>query len=329
MSDRAPPTRVVVTAPARLHLGFLDLNGELGRKFGSIGLSVSSPRTVLTIGFASRSEIVGPERERVQRLLERMQLLLGLRGTYRVTLDEAIPAHAGLGSGTQLALAVAAGLRRLHDLPPDPRGDAVRLWRGARSGVGIGLFEQGGVIVDGGHGASAGPAPIIARLPFPEPWRIIVVLDHARQGLHGAKEREAFAGLPPLASETADRLCRLVLIKALPALVERDLAAFGAGIKEMQQWLGDYFAPAQGGHRFTSPRVGSCLDVLDRAGACGTGQSSWGPTGFAFAPSAPEAERLAQLAREHSAAKGLDILVCTGLNDGAHIAVHMTADAPL
>ena len=47
---------------------------------------------------------------------------------------------------------VAAALRRLHDLPLDAPGDAVRLDRGTRSGVGIGLFEHGGLVVDGGHG---------------------------------------------------------------------------------------------------------------------------------------------------------------------------------
>ena len=52
-----------------------------------------------------------------------------------------------LGSGTQLALAVAAALRALHGYPLDPREDAVLLDRGARSGIGIGIFEQGGLVV--------------------------------------------------------------------------------------------------------------------------------------------------------------------------------------
>ena len=42
------------------------------------------------------------------------------------------------------------------------------------------------------------------------------------------------------------------------------------------------------------------LARLDGAGAHGIGQSSWGPTGFAFAPSLEEAERLAKLAMEHA-----------------------------
>src|SRR5581483_7464123 len=100
-------------------------------------------------------------------------------------VEEVAPAHAGLGSGTQLALAIAAGLRRMHGLPLDVRGDAVRVGRGARSGLGIGLFDTGGVIVDGGRGASSDAAPVICRLPFPQDWRILLVLDPACTGVHG------------------------------------------------------------------------------------------------------------------------------------------------
>jgi beta-RFAP synthase len=308
---------VSVIAPARLHLGFLDLHGGLGRRFGSIGLAISSPRTRLTIGAATQAEIIGPECERVQSHLKVMQQALGLGGALRIRVEEAIPAHAGLGSGTQLALAVGAGIRRLHDLPLDAAGDAVRLGRGARSGVGADLFMHGGVVVDAGHGSMTKIAPIVSRIPFPEYWRVLIVLDPARQGLHGRDEGEAFATLPPFPEVSAARLCRLVLMQALPALAERDLASFGTAIKHMQDVLGDYFAPMQGESRFTSPAVGDCLHTIERAGAHGVGQSSWGPTGFAFAASPEEAGRLARLARDH--AKALDIRVCTGLNRGADI----------
>jgi beta-RFAP synthase len=316
---------VSVTAPARLHLGFLDLHGGLGRRFGSIGLAISSPRTRLTIGAATQAEIVGPERERVQHHLKTMQQSLGLDSAWRIRVEEAIPAHAGLGSGTQLALAVAAAIRRLHDLPLDAPGDVIRLGRGARSGVGAGLFTQGGVVVDGGHGPKTAVAPIVSRIPFPDHWRVLLVLDPARRGLHGTDEGEAFASLPPFPEASAARLCRLVLMQALPALAERDLASFGTAIKHMQDVLGDYFAPMQGGSRLTSPAVGDCLHTLERAGAHGVGQSSWGPTGFAFAASPEEADRLARLARDH--AKALDIRVCTGLNHGADIQALKTAAA--
>jgi beta-ribofuranosylaminobenzene 5'-phosphate synthase len=183
-------------------------------------------------------------------------------------------------------------------------------------------------VVDGGHGAGTRAAPIVSRLAFPEHWRVLVVLDPAGQGAHGPDERAAFARLPPFPDQAAAHLCRLVLMQALPALAEHDVVMFGAAIREMQQVLGAYFAPAQGGSRFTSPDVLACLDALEAAGAHGVGQSSWGPTGFAFAPSPEEADRLARVARRHPSAKGLDIRVCTGLNRGADITARAPAEAP-
>lgn len=318
---------VTVSAPARLHLGFLDLNGGLGRRFGSLGLAISSPRTRLSIGFARRTEIVGPDAERVRHHVETLQRALDLDCAYRITIEEAIPAHAGLGSGTQLALSVAAALRRLHGLPLDARGDAARLRRGARSGVGIGLFERGGLVVDGGHGAATDIAPIVSRMALPEHWRVLIVLDPSQQGLNGAGERDAFARLPPLPEESAATLCRLVLIQALPALAEHDLKSFGAAVATMQQILGDHFSPMQGGRRFTSRRVATCLDALARAGAHATGQSSWGPTGFAFTGSPEDAAQLVALVRADPISQGLDIRICAALNRGADITARVATGA--
>lgn len=113
-----------------------------------------------------------------------------------------------------------------------------------------------------------------------------------------------------------------MLIKALPALIECDIENFGAAIKELQMRLGGYFARAQGGAAFRSPDVAAVLAALDAAGAHGIGQSSWGPTGFAFAPSSDDADSLAAVARRHPSGKGLDIRVCSGLNHGAEIVAH-------
>jgi beta-RFAP synthase len=316
------PADVTVTVPARLHLGFFDLHGGLGRRFGSIGVAISDLQARIAIERAPATEITGPESDRVERYLDIMRRELGLAGGHRITIREAVPAHAGLGSGTQLALAVAAAVRRLHDLPLDVAADAIRLDRGARSGAGVGLFHHGGLVVDGGRGGALRPAPVIARMPVPESWRILVVLDPARQGKHGAEESTAFEKLPPFSADLAAHLCRLVLMKALPSLAEEDLAGFGSAVTEIQQRLGDYYAPAQGGARFMSPDVAAVLDALARAGATGIGQSSWGPTAFAFAPSRADAERMAAVARKHPSARTLDIRICVGLNRGAELVAH-------
>jgi len=77
----------------------------------------------------------------------------------------------------------------------------------------------------------------------------------------------------------------------------------------------------RGGSPFTSPDVAAVLATLDREGARGIGQSSWGPTGFAFSAAPAEADRLAAIAQRHPRGQGLDIRVCAGFNHGAEIAV--------
>jgi beta-RFAP synthase len=322
MAASRNPIDVTVTVPARLHLGFFDLHGGLGRRFGSIGVAISDLQTRIAIQRAAATEITGPESDRIERYLATMQRDLGIAGAHRINVLEAVPAHAGLGSGTQLALAVAAAVRRLHDLPLDVAADAIRLDRGARSGAGVGLFHHGGLVVDGGRGPAMRPAPVIAQMPVPESWCVLVVLDPSRQGKHGLEEIAAFEKLPPFSADLAAHLCHLVLMKALPSLAEQDLAGFGSAITELQQRLGDYYAPAQGGSRFMSPDVAAVLDALAGAGATGIGQSSWGPTAFAFAPSRAEAERMAEVARRHPSARILDIRICVGLNRGAELVAH-------
>jgi beta-ribofuranosylaminobenzene 5'-phosphate synthase len=319
------PEGITVTVPARLHLGFLDLNGRLGRRFGSIGLAISELRTSIAIRRTEHAKLSGPDSERARHYLESMERLLALASAHELTVLEAVPAHAGLGSGTQLALAVAAGVRRLHDLPLDVERDALHLGRGARSGIGIGLFSRGGLVVDGGRGNERRPAPVVSHLPFPDCWRVLVILDPKLRGVHGADEVKTFAALEPMTDADATRICRLVLMQALPSLAEHDLAGFGAAIRELQARLGDYFAPAQGGARFTSRDVAEVMEALDRAGATGVGQSSWGPTGFAFAPSVEEANRLAASVQQQASARGLDIRICKGLNHGAEITAHAQA----
>ena len=311
-------TSVTVSGTARLHLGFFDLDGGLGRRFGSIGLSLSGPVTSLVARRAATTRISGPEHERAARYAALMDQRIGRSGGYELEIRQAMPSHAGLGSGTQIALAVATALRRLHGLPDDLRGDADHLGRGGRSGIGIGLFSQGGLVIDGGKGNLPGPAPLLVRMPVPAAWRVLLVLDREREGLSGPRERDAFDTLGPMKPAVSGAICRLVLMQVLPALAEQDLAAFGAAVTAMQQHVGDYFAPSQGG-RFSSPLVADAMQVLADAGATGIGQSSWGPTGFAFAASDHDARHFAAVLEQQGMTKRLDLLICRVLNRGASV----------
>jgi beta-RFAP synthase len=320
MHDASPVKGCRISAPARLHLGFLDLNGGLGRRYGSIGLALDAPSTDVAVARAETASVSGPEQERVQAVVERCRAALALKGTYRVEVAHAIPAHAGLGSGTQLALAIGSALMRLEGLSLTPQQIGDLAGRGARSAVGMAAFEGGGFIVDGGRGALDQPPPVLIQTPFPEDWRVLLVLDARAQGAHGDRESQAFAQLPPFPETLADRLCRLVLMQLVPGLKETDLAAFGAALTEIQSIVGGHFAAAQGGSPWTSPAVGELLRRAAALGATGIGQTSWGPTGFGFVPSTDVADRLYDSLVGDAKAGGLEIAVVRGRNAGATIA---------
>jgi beta-ribofuranosylaminobenzene 5'-phosphate synthase len=275
---------VSVTAPARLHLGFLDMHGGLGRKFGSLGLSITDVETSLIAEYANDLDITGPSSERAENYAEQVLSHFGIDGGVKILIKSAIPEHAGLGSGTQLSLAVASAIANLYDLPEQQPGRlAAILHRGARSGIGIGTFMHGGFIVDGGRGENTEVPPVISHMPFPEHWRIVLIFDDEAEGMNGVPERRAFNTLPRMTEETAGLLSRLTLMQALPAISEKDCSKFGEAITQIQNIVGDYFADAQGG-RFTSPLLKPILESMANEGATGMGQSSWGPTGFAIFP---------------------------------------------
>lgn len=307
-----------VRAPARLHMGFLDLNGSLGRRFGSLGLALEEPATIVTAWADDSIHAEGPQSARAASFARQILAHMGISTGARLLVSQAIPDHAGLGSGTQLALAVGVALARLYGVNQEPRQLAAALSRGQRSGIGLGLFEHGGFVVDGGRGDEDDPPPIISRLDFPAPWRLVLIQDSSFQGLHGKAERRAFADLPRFPEDCAARLCRLALMQAMPALAKWDIQSFGDAISHIQATVGDYFAPAQGG-RFASPRVSRALEWFAGNGAAGVGQSSWGPTGFALLGSETQAHALARAARDAFRGEGLEFIVCAGRNHGADI----------
>jgi beta-ribofuranosylaminobenzene 5'-phosphate synthase len=304
--DNGQVRAVRVVAPSRLHLGFLDPAGALGRRFGSIGLALEEIATTVTLRAAARDSIRGPEAGRVAERLAALRAAWSVMSPVAVTVEQAIPAHAGLGSGTQLGLALGAGLARLHGLTATPEDMAAILDRGMRSGIGVAAFAQGGFLVDGGKvPEDSAPPPVTVRLPFPEAWRVLLVLDPSRQGLHGMLERAAFSELPPFPADRAAQLCHLALMRLLPAVARAELAPAADALAEIQRALGDHFAPFQGGGRFTSPDVAEAMAWLAREGALGEGQSSWGPTGFTFLPDAGSADRLATAGGKRFAGRGL------------------------
>ncbi len=327
MPDTAGAQRIAaveIFAPARLHFGFLDLDGGLGRRFGSLGLAIDGFGTRLRLQRASPLAASGPGAQRALDCIARVAAAFDLSPDVALTVTETSPEHAGFGSGTQLGLAAAMALASLNGATIATSELAAVVGRGARSGIGIGIFEQGGFIVDGGRGPEGGTAPVVARLPFPRDWRLVLLLDPSRQGLHGSGESSAFAALPPFPPALAGRLCRQVLLRLLPGLAEHDFAAVSQALGAIQSELGDYFCRAQHG-RYSSPAVAEALGWVAAQGIAGVGQSSWGPTGFALVESEARARALAaELNRRVGRAGALGCSIVAGLNRGADISVTPT-----
>lgn len=309
---------VSVETSARLHFGFLDPSGRGKRPFGSFGLAIDWPRTRLELSRAEKFDVSGEDCARAGPYLRMVAAALGCSSPYTLHLREVIPAHSGLGSGTQLALAIGAAVASLEGIALDLRAIAARLDRGRRSGIGIATFAEGGAVLDGGPGENALP-PILSRLPFPPEWRVLLVLDPSATGLHGEEEVRAFDKLPEFtAAETAD-LCRHVLLEALPALAERNFESFCAAVGHLQQKMGAHFGPLQGGGAFVSADVAKVLERLAEDGVTGLGQSSWGPTGFAFARSEIEGKKLLKTARRIAEGSRLHLELVRGRNRPASI----------
>jgi beta-ribofuranosylaminobenzene 5'-phosphate synthase len=323
--DKNPKTfrKVLVRAPARLHLGFVDLSGGLGRRFGSIGLAIDQPKTKLTVSMASSFSAHGPEADRALLAAHRFGVAFAPDLKFCVDVERAIPQHAGLGSGTQLALAIGAGILKLAGQSRPGADIGALAERGARSSIGIAAFEQGGFIVDAGKSldpARAGlPPPVVMRANFPDEWRTILILDDRAVGVHGDRESAAFANLPQFPASSAAHIAHLVVMQMAPALHENDIGAFGAAISEIQEVVGAHFATAQGGSAWSSPAVGRLAHKLKAAGAAGIGQSSWGPTGFAFTGSETAAKNLYHSFVGDAKADGLRLQIVKGRNTGATI----------
>jgi beta-ribofuranosylaminobenzene 5'-phosphate synthase len=268
-------TSVRVEAPARLHMGMLDVAGDRARRFGGFGVALSRPATVVEATASSDITAEGPDAERALAVAERCREALGLTGGARVRVLEAIPAHAGLGSGTKLALAVTAAVAAVAGQKPEPYVLARAAGRGARSAVGLWTFVLGGLVVEGGvRPGVEQPAPLLARHAMPDEWRCVLAIPDAEPGLSGRAEEEAFARLRP-DPDRAALIAQLVLTSLLPGLAERDLTEFGAALTRVQRLVGESFASVQGGA--FHPRAGALVDELLRLGAAGAGQSSWGP----------------------------------------------------
>lgn len=318
---------VTLRAPGRLHLGFLDPSGSLGRRFGSIGVVIEGFETEVELSSAQADCVTAdtPEGaaqiERASACLHTLREHSDCHESLHLRLLRVLPAHSGFGSGTQLALAIARAFAQWHRLDLSTPTLAHWLGRGQRSGIGIHGFDQGGLLVDGGPTSDGRPAPLLSRIALPEAWRIVVVQDERERGLAGTDEKSAMAALGPMPAARAAEICHEVLMRVLPGAAGAEFDSFARGLSRVQQLLGEYFAPAQNGRAYTSAGVGRVMHFIGGSGPnAAIGQSSWGPTGFACVESQSHAEQLVRAVQAAGLVEaGLTLRTVAPRNRGAEI----------
>jgi beta-RFAP synthase len=309
---------VKIEAPARLHWGMFDVSGTLGRRFGGLGVAINRPAVILEAATSGRLTAQGPTADRVLEFAGTYLSNTGVQAGATLRIEQTIPGHVGLGSGTKLALAVAYALAMLYGHSTDPHALARAVGRKTRSAVGLWTFAQGGLVVEGGrHPDRRNSAPLLLRYPMPADWYCVLAIPDRIPLISGKVEIAAFEKLSPTAEQAA-KITHVVLMSLLPALVEEDIVEFGAALTQVQRLVGDCFSPAQGGS-FSNPLSAQVIDAFLRWGAAGAGQSSWGPAVYGLVEGQTQGRRLVDRTREMLGGRGTVELVSFD-NRGARVA---------
>lgn len=315
---------IKVVSPSRLHLTLIDLNAELGRVDGGAGITLESPGLEISATEADTIEVIG-DPLLAGKMRKAAQALLPAGKGIKLQIDDSLPDHVGLGSGTQAALSAAAAVNRIYRLGKSVRELAVAVGRGGTSGIGVAAFEKGGFILDGGHkfrdkgafspsaASHAPPGPVLFRRDFPD-WPIVLAIPNSK-GAHDAVEVDLFKKFCPIPLAEVQEICHVILMQMLPALVEEDLESFGRAINHVQT-VGFKRREVE----LQSQPVLDIMKYMRDNGASGSGISSFGPVVYGIVGSPEEGKRLQQeVQRMLNESLGGKVLLTKARNRGADI----------
>ena len=328
---------VRVVAPCRLHFGLFhvpvdglthDPDGRPVRKFGGLGLMIDEPCVTVTATEEGEESTSGTLADRALAFMNSAREMRADAPRFWIKADGPTE-HTGLGVGTALGLAVASIYEQFYWDAAEHRDGyqgfrardilAPMVGRGERSGIGVEGFETGGFVIDEGKLGSDPTTRTAVRGDFPSAWRIVLVRPPLQPQWYGDRERSAFARTRPAdrALSLTDHLRRLAYETVVPAVRNADFDTFAAGIAEFNRMAGEPFVHDQGGP-YAGAEVACVIDELMEMGAVGVGQSSWGPTVFAFCESEREAEKLAARARGRFSS-ATEVTVTAANNTGARV----------
>lgn len=290
----AMPVSFEITTGARLHLGLLDTAAP----FGGVGAMLDGPATRVRVRPAPCFGACGPAADRVVQVAQRFAAHFGLSelpGCAVEVVQRPTP-HTGLGSGTQLAMAVAEAICLFSQRRPERLPLAVDIaGRGLRSAVGCHGYFEGGLIYEAAVDPPAPLNPLRCRIELPTDWRVVLIrLDETTPAVAGEWEQAHFARLPrPTAWEHQRLMCE-VEDELLPAAAAGDFDRWSDAVYNYNRHSGNLFAAVQGGP-YNGPAIEAGIERLRRSGIRGVGQSSWGPTIFAICESSQRAAEVQEL----------------------------------
>lgn len=305
-STAGPSHAVEVRTAGRLHLGMISFGNPAVPSFGGVGVMVEGLGVTVRLVPADGFQGSGPLAERAVGFARQCAAAWSLADAgCAIEVRTAPRSHVGLGSGTQLALAVAAGMRGLFVAGPTEERErrftaaealevARAVGRGRRSCVGIYGFGGGGLIAEAGRReGDPGPqfSPLVARVMLPEAWRCVVFIKNDCEGLHGEAEKQAFARLRPVPEEISGELSRIATSELVPAAARGDFARFSDAVHRYGRLAGRPFEPQSSLLPFHEA-IGGLIDQLAALGVRGAAQSSWGPAVMACCESADAAAGL-------------------------------------
>jgi beta-ribofuranosylaminobenzene 5'-phosphate synthase len=274
------PMEIKVKTISRLHFGVIDYIEATDSFKGSLGVALEWPNTVLTVNKNSDLLIKNGNRNKILELVKKFSKRYLIEPNVILQVEESIPEHSGLGSGTQLALAISNALAMIYGIDADVGELSSIMGRGKRSRLGNTCFETGGFIIDSCPeklmtDELGQPQSTIFRREFPVNWCFVIVIPDTKIGLSGEAEKEAFRRVKA-SKKISEEISRLIQIKLLPSLSAEDIEGFGSALTEIDKKTGMYFAKAQGGV-YRDKMAPEIIDCMLQSGAYGSGQSSWGP----------------------------------------------------
>lgn len=314
---------IKITAPCRLHLTLIDMNGEIGRVDGGAGLTLSSPNIRITAEEAEGISIEGLQ-DFADRMKRAAESLLPEGKGIRINVQEVYPAHVGFGSGTQSSLAAAAAVNELYGLGKSVRELAIAVKRGGTSGIGVTAFEKGGFIVDGGHrfkdkggfmpsaACPVPPGPVLFREDFPE-WDMVVAIPNEK-GMHDQEEIDTFKKFCPLPIEEVREISHVVLMQMMPAVIEEDIESFGAAVNHVQT------VGFNKRENLIWPQFVKDIASFMRSQSYGAGVSSFGPVVYSLVDNRSEGRQLqAEVQKMLDESVGGTVMLTRAKNSGAEI----------